>query len=143
MQHGPCSIGYPRLLLCRRPCFALNHFSPTHGPPTGPVVEHGCANFTRDLTGLCHVVVRNDFGWRTRLFDAALSLTFFLLAGRYLDYRTRRVARSAAQDIAALELPRVMRMESAAQVETAVQDLEIGDLIFLPTGTRLPVTEKS
>jgi P-type Cu2+ transporter len=33
-------------------------------------------------------------------------LTFFLLAGRYLDHRTRAVARSAAEELAALEVPR-------------------------------------
>ena len=36
-------------------------------------------------------------------FDAAVMLTFFLLIGRYLDHRTRAIARSAAQELAALE----------------------------------------
>ena len=35
-------------------------------------------------------------------FDAAVMLTFFLLGGRYLDHRTRAVARSAAEELAAL-----------------------------------------
>ncbi len=43
-------------------------------------------------------------------FDAAVMLTFFLLGGRYLDHRTRAVARSAAQELAALEVPRALRI---------------------------------
>ncbi|MES2817288.1 MAG: heavy metal translocating P-type ATPase, partial [Pseudomonadota bacterium] len=41
-------------------------------------------------------------------FDAAVMLAFFLLLGRYLDHRTRAVARSAAEELAALEVPRAI-----------------------------------
>ncbi|WP_297340900.1 heavy metal translocating P-type ATPase [Pseudophaeobacter sp.] len=84
--------------------------------------------------------------WETSLsgehayFDAALTLTFFLLAGRYLDYRTRAVARSAAEELAALEVPRAIRMEEGErEVEVAVSELAIGDLILVRPGGRMPV----
>ncbi len=50
--------------------------------------------------------------WETALsghhayFDATVALVFFLLTGRYLDHRTRAIARSAAQELSALEVPR-------------------------------------
>ena len=37
-------------------------------------------------------------------FEAAIMLTFFLLVGRYLAHRTRAAARSAAAELAALEV---------------------------------------
>ena len=83
--------------------------------------------------------------WETSLsgehayFDAALTLTFFLLAGRYLDYRTRAVARSAAEELAALEVPRAIRMEGDTEVDVAVVDLAYGDLILVRPGGRMPV----
>ncbi len=83
--------------------------------------------------------------WETSLsgdhayFDAALTLTFFLLAGRYLDYRTRVVARSAAEELAALEVPRAIRMEDDTEVEVPVADLAYGDLILVRPGGRMPV----
>lgn len=68
-------------------------------------------------------------------FDAALSLTFFLLAGRYLDHRTRSVARSAAQELSALEVPRATR---ASGEVVPVAELKIGDLIRVVPGARIP-----
>ncbi|WP_027244667.1 heavy metal translocating P-type ATPase [Leisingera daeponensis] len=72
-------------------------------------------------------------------FDAALTLTFFLLAGRYLDYRTRAVARSAAEELAALEVPRAIRLLDGGEYEVPVADLAIGDLILVRPGGRMPV----
>ena len=83
--------------------------------------------------------------WETSLsgehayFDAALTLTFFLLAGRYLDFRTRAVARSAAEELAALEVPRTILLRDGVEAEVAVGDLSIGDLILVRPGGRMPV----
>ena len=83
--------------------------------------------------------------WETALsgehayFDAALALTFFLLAGRYLEYRTRAVARSAAQELAALEVPRAIRLIDDTESEVSVSELVVGDLILIRPGGRMPV----
>src|SRR6056297_3101004 len=83
--------------------------------------------------------------WETALsghhayFDAAIALTFFLLAGRYLDHRTRAVARSAAQELSALEVPRALVLRDGAEVEVPVAELCVGDLVRVRPGGRMPV----
>ena len=72
-------------------------------------------------------------------FDAALSLTFFLLAGRYLDHRTRQAARSAAQELTALETPRATRLVEGHREDVRVSALAVGDIIAVPVGMRCPV----
>ncbi|KFE33700.1 heavy metal translocating P-type ATPase [Thioclava atlantica] len=71
-------------------------------------------------------------------FEAATMLTFFLLVGRYLDYRTRAVARSAAEELAALEVPRATVLRDGAEVAVAVGELAPGDLIRVRPGGRIP-----
>jgi Cu2+-exporting ATPase len=83
--------------------------------------------------------------WETSLsgehayFDAAITLTFFLLAGRYLDHRTRAAARSAAEELAALEVPRVWRVTDAGEEQILMAELLVGDLIRVRPGGRMPV----
>ena len=73
-------------------------------------------------------------------FEAAVMLTFFLLAGRYLDFRARAVARSAAQELAALEVPRAVRLGAdGAEATVSVADLAPGDLVLVRPGGRVPV----
>ena len=83
--------------------------------------------------------------WETSLsgkhayFDAALALTFFLLAGRYLDHRTRSIARSAAEELAALEVPRALLLVNGDPVETPISDIQVGDEVLVRPGGRMPV----
>jgi Cu2+-exporting ATPase len=71
-------------------------------------------------------------------FDAAVSLTFFLLAGRYLDFQTRASARSAAQELAALEVPRALKLVGGTEVTTPISELVVGDLVRVKPGARIP-----
>lgn len=72
-------------------------------------------------------------------FDAALSLTFFLLIGRYMDHRTRSAARSAAKELTALEVQNAQRLTGSKVQTVPVTELAIGDVVMVPTGARVPV----
>ncbi|WP_347311301.1 heavy metal translocating P-type ATPase [Defluviimonas sp. SAOS-178_SWC] len=78
-------------------------------------------------------------GGRHAYFDAAVSLCFFLLAGRYLDYRSRAAARSAAEELAALEVPRATKVEGGEEKIVPIAELAVGDLVRVRPGARMPV----
>lgn len=71
-------------------------------------------------------------------FDAAVMLCFFLLIGRYLDYRTRAMARSAAEELTALEVPRAFLVTPQGDSPVPVAELVPGDLIRIRPGARIP-----
>lgn len=83
--------------------------------------------------------------WETMLsgahayFDAALALVFFLLVGRYLEHRARAAARSAAGELAALEVPRALRLRGEQEESTPLHDLAEGDVVLVHPGARMPV----
>jgi Cu2+-exporting ATPase len=83
--------------------------------------------------------------WETSLsgehayFDAAIMLTFFLLLGRYLDYRTRAAARSAAQELTALEVPKAWKVVDGAEAQVRVSEIAPGDIVRVRPGGRVPV----
>jgi len=107
-------------------------------------LRHGRLNMDVPITLAILLAVITSL-WETSLsgahayFDAALALTFFLLAGRYLDYRTRAIARSAAEELAALEVPRAFLLVDGQETQVPVAQLAVGDLIRLRPGGRLPV----
>ncbi|EBA03105.1 copper-translocating P-type ATPase [Rhodobacterales bacterium HTCC2150] len=71
-------------------------------------------------------------------FDAALSLSFFLLIGRYLDHRTKIKARSAAQELTALESVSAIRLSDGKRETVEVEDLAVDDIIEVLPGMRVP-----
>lgn len=78
-------------------------------------------------------------GGHTAYFDATLSLTCFLLIGRYLDHRCRATARSAAKELAALEVPRILRKTAEGRETINLSQAQVGDPIIVLPGARVPV----
>ncbi|MEL7099925.1 MAG: heavy metal translocating P-type ATPase [Pseudomonadota bacterium] len=69
-------------------------------------------------------------------FDAAITLCFFLLIGRYLDLRARSAARSAAQELTALEVPVATRVTGET---VPLAQIAVGDALLVRPGARMPV----
>jgi P-type Cu2+ transporter len=73
-------------------------------------------------------------------FDAAVSLLFLLLIGRYLDHTLRAKARSAARDLLALQAPVAARLdEQGHEGFIPVNAVAVGDLLAVAPGERVPV----
>ena len=79
------------------------------------------------------------YGGHHSYFDAAVTLTFFLLIGRYLDHRSRKAAASAAAQLSALEAPRVVRLRDGVRQMVDFAELTVGDLVQVLPGGRIPV----
>ena len=77
-------------------------------------------------------------GGRLAYFDAAVSLLFLLLIGRYLDRRARGRARSAAQHLLALaaKSATVLRADGRA-VALPLGELAVGDRLLVAAGERI------
>ncbi len=76
---------------------------------------------------------------RHAYFDAAVTLLFLLLIGRYLDHRLRASARSAARDLLALQTPIAVRLSGETEKGVPVAEIVVGDRLVVAPGDRVPV----
>lgn len=72
-------------------------------------------------------------------FDAAVTLLFFLLIGRYLETRARGYARRTAQQLLAWTVQPVSVQTESGIVQRPAQRVAIGDRVILAAGERVPV----
>ncbi|AUH32675.1 heavy metal translocating P-type ATPase [Paracoccus tegillarcae] len=76
-------------------------------------------------------------------FDAAVTLLFFLLGGRYLDHMMRQRARSAVSGLARLSPKGAMRRDADGGLQfTALQAIAPGDIIVVSPNEYVPVDLK-
>ena len=79
-------------------------------------------------------------GGRYAYFDAAVSLLFLLLIGRYLDHRLRYRAGEAARDLLALQTVTARKIEPDGRVLAInARDIYVGDRLLVAPGDRIPV----
>lgn len=79
-------------------------------------------------------------GGRDAYFDAAVTLLFLLLIGRWLDHRLRATARSAAADLLAMQSPSatVVGVDGHERI-TPLSEVHVGDVLVVRPGERIPV----
>lgn len=79
-------------------------------------------------------------GGRHAYFDAAITLLFLLLIGRWLDHQLRARALNAARDLLALQAPVARRLDSEGiEHGVPVTKIAVGDLVAVAAGERIPV----
>jgi Cu2+-exporting ATPase len=76
-------------------------------------------------------------------FDAAVSLLFLLLIGRWLEHRLRARASSAAADLLALQAPTALViLHDETRVARPLADVRPGDRLLVRPGERVPVDSR-
>lgn len=79
-------------------------------------------------------------GGRDTYFDAAVSLLFLLLVGRWLDHQLRAKARGAAGDLLALQAPAATVVGADGRERRApLSEVRVGDVLRVRPGERIPV----
>ena len=92
------------------------------------------------LLTLAISVSETVLGGRDAYFDAAVTLLFLLLIGRWLDHQLRARARSAAGDLLALQAIVATRLDASHRfVETSIGEIAPGDVLLVRPGDRIPV----
>jgi Cu2+-exporting ATPase len=77
---------------------------------------------------------------RDAYFDAAVSLLFLLLIGRWLDHQLRLRARSAAADLLALQGPSAVMLDAdGVERRKPLAEVAVGDTLIVRPGERIPV----
>jgi Cu2+-exporting ATPase len=77
---------------------------------------------------------------RDAYFDAAVSLLFLLLVGRWLDHQLKLRARSAASDLLAMQAPaaNVLGLDGLEH-RRPIAEVSVGDVLIVRPGERIPV----
>ncbi|MGZ6050258.1 MAG: heavy metal translocating P-type ATPase, partial [Phenylobacterium sp.] len=77
---------------------------------------------------------------RDTYFDAAVSLLFLLLIGRWMDHQLKARARSAAADLLALQAPVAIVLDGRGlEHRRPIADVRVDDVLIVRPGDRIPV----
>lgn len=71
-------------------------------------------------------------------FDSAIMLIFFLLIGRYLDFKARESARSTAGDLLSMMAGTATVIDGEKQTVLPIRDLREGMIVLVGMGERIP-----
>lgn len=75
----------------------------------------------------------------TLFFEVASSVTTLVLLGKYLEHRARAQSLRALENLATLNPRSAMVLRNGTYVETLIEDVVVGDTVFVSAGSQIPV----
>ncbi|MCK9581090.1 MAG: heavy metal translocating P-type ATPase [Methanoregula sp.] len=91
--------------------------------------------YTASVLGTFGIVLTHEF----MFYDTAIMLAAFLMLGRYLEARAKGRTSDAIRTLAGLRQKTATLLRDGAEVEVAVEDVVVGDLVLVKPGAKIPV----
>jgi Cu2+-exporting ATPase len=126
-------IALPSLAFSSQPFF-INAFSSLKKLKLNMDVPISLAIFLSSVISLYEIILDGKHAY----FDAALTLTFFLLCGRYLECLTRKKSQSAAQQLSKMLSHKALKYISGNVHLVNVFELKVGDRVKVSSGSIIP-----
>ena len=82
---------------------------------------------------------RNQSAHPELYFEVAAGVTTLVLLGKYLEHRAREQSQKAIENLASLNPKFAMVLVNGKQINTPIEDVKVGDLIYVPAGSQIPV----
>ena len=92
-------------------------------------------SFGASLLGTFQIVLSREF----LFYDSAVLLATFLTMGRYLETRARGRTGEAIKRLMGLQPKMATVIRNGQETQVGVQDVEVGDIIIVKPGEKLPV----
>ena len=72
-------------------------------------------------------------------FEVAAGVTTLVLLGKFLEHRAREQSQKAIENLASLNPKFALVIRNGQHVNTAIEDVQVGDTIYVPAGSQIPV----
>jgi len=82
---------------------------------------------------------RNQLAHPGLYFEVAAGVTTLVLLGKYLEHRAREQSQKAIENLASLNPKFALVIKNGQQMNTAIEAVEVGDTIYVPAGSQIPV----
>ncbi len=91
--------------------------------------------FVASIFGTFGIVLSKDF----LFYDTAILLATFLMMGRYLEARAKGRTSEAIKKLMGLQPKTAIVIKDGKEVEVPIDNVEIGDIVLVKPGERIPV----
>ena len=72
-------------------------------------------------------------------FEVSAAVTTLVILGKYLEHRARLQSQKAIENLATLNPKSALVIRDGKQITTAIEDVVVGDVIYVPAGAQIPV----